>query len=112
MPKKEKEKESSSSILEMLKSIAVSSVTDYVKGVMSDIHDLVEYVAKRALQILYATALFMVGLLFLCIAAVLLIRQYLHLSIGWSFMVMGLILIIAAILIKNKALNDINERRK
>jgi len=109
MPKR---KEENTDILGTLKSIATSTVDNYVKGVVDDIRDLVEYIGERALQVIYASALLVVGLLFLCIAVVMLISQYLGLSLGWSLTIMGLILVLAGIMIKNKAMNDIDRKIK
>jgi len=95
----------------MLKSGIFSGIVSYVKGLMGKFQDFVIYTEEKVIQIFYASTLFIAGLVFLSISVVLLMSEYLKLSQGWSFLIIGLILIMAAMMIKNKALKDIQKRR-
>jgi hypothetical protein len=96
----------------MLKSGISSFISDRVNHTVNEIQGYITDAEEKAVQILYASSFFVAGAIFISIAAVMLINQYLNLSIGWSFMIMGLILIIASMVVKNKALNDSDRRRR
>ena len=87
-------------LMEGLKSGVVSGVIQYIKNFTNRVQDIVYRTQKKVIQIFYASALFIAGVIFLSIAVVLLISEYLQLSKGWSFLILGLVLIILAMFVK------------
>jgi TRAP-type uncharacterized transport system fused permease subunit len=86
-------------------------VKEFLSTFAARIQDAVIYTEEKVLQLLYASVIFITGVVFLCAAAVNLMTQYLQLSRGWSYLIIGLILILAAMTIKNKAVRDLRKRR-
>ena len=103
MAKKETKKDWKTELVEGLKSKALSGIVEYAKGLIKKAQDAVYYTQRKVIQLFYASALFIAGIIFLSIAIVLLISDYLKLSKGWSFLILGLVLIILAMFVKISA---------
>ena len=103
-------KEQSINFLEIFQTV-VSGISGLAKGLVGKVQDVIIYTEEKVMQILYASVLFVTGLVFLSIAIVSLMNEYLGLSRGWSFLIISLILMMASMIVKNKALRDLEKRR-
>ncbi|MCF7859910.1 MAG: hypothetical protein K9N07_11410 [Candidatus Cloacimonetes bacterium] len=80
----------------------LTTILDFASGLFSGlsgnvverISDVVEKKEKKLLELLVEKAVFLISLIFICIAAVLIISQYLELHMGWSFLIIGLMLLV------------------
>ena len=95
----------------ILKSGMISGAIDFVKDAKNKVIDFVLFAEEKAVQLLSSAALFITGAIFISVAAVLLLNEFLGLSKGLGYLIIGLILIIAALITKNRALSDLNKRR-
>jgi len=77
--------------------------SDFLKNVVTKAQDIVYYTGQKLLEFFYAGALFVAGGIFVCIAVVFLMEQYLLLSTGWGMLIVGLFLILFGMTVKNKA---------
>lgn len=104
--KKEVESKQSSPLSRFVKSAGLNSVITYLKNIAEKVEDLVYVAEKNVIHLLYASVLFISGIIFLSIALVFLIEDYLQLSKGWSLLIISLILFLSALLIKNQVKNN------
>lgn len=81
-------------IIGTLKSVA-ESYLDHVQNKIKDTH-------RRMMELTLAYAILLLSMVFVSIAAVMLISEYLEVSKGWSFLVVGLLLLLWAMKIKNR----------
>lgn len=77
-------------------------IIDYFTNFSGKAKEFIISTEEKAIRIFYSAILLLAGLIFLSISFVFLINEYFELSKGWSFLMMGLILIIVALLIKSK----------
>lgn len=103
-------KEQGANFIEIIKS-AVTGISGLAGNLVGRVQDIILYTEEKVLQILYSSVLFVTGLVFLSIAVVSLMNEYLGLSKGWSFLIISLILLLSSTIIKNKALKDLKKRR-
>lgn len=75
------------------------SMQDFVAQVRQAIFDTED----RILNTLYAGTVFIVATIFILIAFVLLLSDYTILTLGWSFMFIGLLALVAVLLFKQKS---------
>lgn len=78
-------------------------VLNTVRGLKDSIQNFILGTADRAIRMVYVSALFIVSAVFISIAFVLLLNDYLGLSRGWSFLVSGLIIALVAFIIRGRA---------
>lgn len=106
MPKKTKKSGKKHSIIkdtiaEFVTSTALESVKSFVESLADRTHDFFMQLEKKIVQGLYASVVMICGLIFLLISLAFLLSEYLKLSKGWSFLILGLILIIIALVSMN-----------
>ena len=85
----------------LLKGVTTGLATG-VKAIAKKTQDAARNAQKKVMQLLFASVFFALGAIFLCIALVFLVNEYLNLSRGWSFLVMGLLLIITGLILKSR----------
>ena len=104
--KKEEKEANESSIVSSLREFGSGFVVGTVKQLYRDfIEALQEYAYKTQKKILDVFSMFFImllGLIFILVSLVFLIREYLGLSIGWSLFVLGCILIIISFVMKSR----------
>lgn len=103
-------KEQGNNFIEVFQTV-MSGLSGLAKGFVGKIQDVIIYTEEKVLQVLYASVLFVTGLVFLSIAVVSLMNEYLGLSKGWSFLIISLILILSSVVLKDKAFKDLKKRR-
>ena len=67
------------------------------------VKEFVSSTEEKLVSMFYSASVLIAGLIFISLSCVFLINQYLVLSMGWSFMIIGLILIIVSLVIKSRA---------
>lgn len=102
--------EQGNNFIEILQTV-VSGLSGLAKGLIGRVQEIILDTEEKVMQILYASVLFVTGLVFMSIAIVFLMNEYLGLSRGWSFFIISLILILSSMIFKNKALKDLKKRR-
>jgi len=95
----------------ILKSGILSGIINYVRGFSGKVQDFIINTEEKVIQMFYSAALLVTGLIFLSISFVFLMNEYFTLSKGWSFLIIGLILIIAALVIRTRTLDSMAKRR-
>ncbi len=86
-------------------------ILDFISGLSGKVNDIIVSTEEKIIQKVYSTVLLISGLIFLSLSFVFLMSEYSILSQGWSFLVMGIILVMVSLIIKNRALNRIAKRR-
>lgn len=104
-------KEGNSDIMGIVKSSIFSGISNLVKDFKDKVQEFILRIEEKAIELFYASALFITGFIFISIALVLLLAEYFNLSRGWGFLIIGFILTIFALIIRNKALNNLVKRR-
>ena len=101
MPKKTKKE---SEFKQIIKNVASKKVFDFIKDYIKDFADKTQQfflrLEKRVLHELFASIIFITGIIFLIISIAFLIKEYLRLTTGWSFFIIALILIIISLFVK------------
>lgn len=82
----------SGSVLSLIKDTVVSSI--------EKLRDVLENAQKRALESVYIAGLTLYSVIFLTLAIVFLLSEYAGLTLGWSFFVIGLLLLCVALYMK------------
>ena len=95
----------------MFKSGMFSGIISYIMDLPGKVQDFIINTEEKVIQMFYSAALLVTGLIFLSISFVFLMNEYFALSKGWSLLIIGLILIIAAMLMRNRTLDNITKRR-
>jgi len=95
----------------ILKSGLLSGIVSYVKDFSDKVQDFIINTEEKIIQLLYSAALMISGLIFLSISLVFLMNEYFTMSKGWSLLIIGLILIIASLVIRNRTLDSMAKRR-
>ncbi|NOZ81283.1 MAG: hypothetical protein GXP63_06450 [DPANN group archaeon] len=99
-----KDAEKDNSFLNTLKGIVSSSIVKNMKERSEDLvhhaQEIAYQTAENMMEKLFSAVLFGAGVLFIMIAITLLVVQYLDLTLGWSFLLMGLLLLVISLLFK------------
>ena len=85
-------------------------ILDFIAGLSGKVNDIIVSTEEKIIQKVYSTVLLISGLIFLSLSFVFLMNEYSILSQGWSFLIMGIILVMVSLIIKNRALNRIAKR--
>ncbi|HII17588.1 TPA: hypothetical protein HA361_06780 [Candidatus Woesearchaeota archaeon] len=104
MAKKEKPKENpfKSFFSEAASSILIKSLKGYAQTLMDSLHDAIDAIHDRLAKSIISLVMGILALIFISIGVILLINEYLHLSKGWTFFVVGLILLLWGMAIKSR----------
>ncbi len=100
--KKESFTKQSSALSRLVKSSMIKTIIAYLKNLAEKVETLIYTLEKNLIHLFYASVLFITGIVFLSLALVFLLEQYLSLSKGWSLLILSLILFLSALLIKNQ----------
>ena len=95
----------------VFKSGMFSGIVSYVMDIPGKVQDFIINTEEKVIQMFYSAALMAAGLIFLSISFVFLMNEYFNLSKGWSLLIIGLILIIAAMVMRTRTLDNITKRR-
>lgn len=102
---KQDPKEDKSSFMEHIKEFLYSTFTSLIKGSISEGIENIKHEIKKAQRLLIkniSLASFLIlGGIFVLIGIVLLINEYMKLSMSWSFFLVGLIIMVITLLMKN-----------
>ena len=100
MPKKEK-KDFQDMLLEKSPGIILKTLKGFIEDVSESVIQKIHKSEKKFMATFISFIQLAAGTIFLAIALIFLINEYLGLSKGWSFLVIGLVLIIWSIILKN-----------
>jgi hypothetical protein len=102
---KQDTKEEKSNFMENLKEFLYSTFTSLIKGSILEGIDNLKHEIRKAQKLLIkniSLASFLIlGGIFVLIGIVLLVNEYMKLSMSWSFFLVGLIIMVITLLMKN-----------
>ncbi|MFH1590683.1 MAG: hypothetical protein ABIC95_02035 [archaeon] len=96
----------SSSVLDFIKTGVFDLVRDSSKKLVHTAQRVIYQTQEKIVQQLIAALLFFLGMVFVLIAVVRLLSQYVGLSDGWSFLIVGLLILIIALTQRKKYSDD------
>lgn len=82
--------------------LVIKAFEGFVHNLTEKMMDVIVNFEKRILGTGVSYVFFMIGSIFISVAIIFLLYQYLGLSLGWSFMFIGLILVIWSYMIRKK----------
>ncbi len=97
-----KKEEDTPSVVQSILGFAGNLVNGVSGNVVSSVKEAVEETEEKLMKKITATAIFLTGVVFISIAAVNLINDYLALNTGWAFVIVGLVLFIWSLSLKSK----------
>jgi hypothetical protein len=97
-----KEEPSEKPILNTILEFASGIFSGVSTNVVDRISDVVEKKEKQLIEILLEKAIFLTAIIFISLGAVFIVSQYLELHIGWSFLIIGLMLLVWSFGIKTR----------
>jgi len=84
-------------VKEVVSSSIVKNLKDHTKDFVQRGQEIVYQTTENVMERLFSTLIFSIGTIMVIVAVALLIYENLGLSLGWSFLIMGLILLAIAI---------------
>lgn len=101
MVKKSKENVIDSFMNSIKSKFIVDTAKNVFAGLLDSVSDATEKLVDRMAKFIGSSIFFIAGVLFLLLGVVFLFRQYLDLSYGWSFSLIGLVLVVISFVIKS-----------
>lgn len=89
-------------VKEVVSSSIVKNLKDHTKDFVQRGQEIIYQTTENVMERLFSTMLFSVGSILVIVAVALLIYENLGLSLGWSFLIMGLILLVISLLFKER----------
>ncbi len=100
MTKKEKEKGLTYSLKEFAKSFLINSMKGIFDNVMQTLKQEILDTKKKILRSVFIFLLLFAGIFFIFLGGVFLINQYTKLGFGWSFVIIGLLILVFSMFMK------------
>ncbi len=104
MAKSSEKKEEKSWFKGDLASKLIDVITIGFKTGIEKLQERIYETEQKMLKIFFSAMLMMAGVFFVSVAIILLIAQYLKISLGWSFLIIGLVLLIASLQLKQQVM--------
>lgn len=89
-------------VKEVVSSSIVKNLKDHTKDFVQRGQEIIYQTTENVMERLFSTMLFSIGSILVIVAVALLIYENLGLSLGWSFLIMGLILLVISLLFKER----------
>ena len=83
--------------------ILLRTLKGFIENLSKGITDSIHKTERKFLETLVSFVAFTAALLLLAVAAIMLIAEYSGLTLGWSFLIMGLIMLIISMLLHHAA---------
>ncbi len=111
MPKKKNEEgQKEESLIGTIKELFSSSIAGMIKNTIKDSVEKAQYkiyeTEQKVMKNVIVSLIFFVGVIMLVISSVFMVKDYLKLSFGFSFLMIGMLILIIALLLKVSLLKE------